>query len=66
MQLSKQSMLSNNDKVSTTITITVKVNNLTGSAVIGLDEYEFVKSNSSIDLIYDTVEKLALELQRGI
>jgi hypothetical protein len=50
----------------TTITVTVKLAGETGSAAIDLAEYEFVKQNSDIDLIYDTIEKLTLELQRGI
>jgi hypothetical protein len=50
----------------TTITVTVKLAGETGSVTIDLAEYEFVKQNSDIDLIYDTIEKLTLELQRGI
>lgn len=54
------------DSANTSITVTVRVNNSVGSATIDLSEYEFVKKNSDIDLIYDTVEKLTAELQRGI
>ena len=66
MQSDKQTKPSSNDRPVTTITVTVKLAGETGSAAIDLAEYEFVKQNSDIDLIYDTIEKLTLELQRGI
>lgn len=66
MQSDKQTKPSSNDRSVTTITVTVKLAGETGSAAIDLAEYEFVKQNSDIDLIYDTIEKLTLELQRGI
>ena len=66
MQSDKQTKPSSNDRPVTTITVTVKLAGETGSATIDLAEYEFVKQNSDIDLIYDTIEKLTLELQRGI
>jgi hypothetical protein len=66
MQSDKQTKPSSNDRPVTTITVTVKLAGETGSVTIDLAEYEFVKQNSDIDLIYDTIEKLTLELQRGI
>jgi hypothetical protein len=66
MQFAMLAELSKIDKVSASITVTVKIENSVGSAIIDLAEYEFMKENSDIDLIYDTVERLTLELQRGI
>lgn len=64
MQSAEQSKPSTNDKA--TITVTVTVENNTVSTTIDLSEYEFVKETSGIDLIYQSVERLTLELQRGI
>ena len=66
MQSVKQTEPSSNDRPVSTITVTVKLAGETGSVTIDLAEYEFVKQNSDIDLIYDTIEKLTLELQRSI
>lgn len=50
----------------TTITVTVTVQNNTSSTVIDIGEYELVKETTGIDLIYQSIERLTLELQRGI
>lgn len=64
MQSAEQIKPSSNDK--TTITVTVTVQNNTSSTVIDIGEYELVKETTGIDLIYQSIERLTLELQRGI
>jgi hypothetical protein len=66
MQSVKPNKPLNSDKQTASITVTVRIANSSGSVTIDLAEYEFVKEHSSVDLIYDTVEKLTAELQRGI
>jgi hypothetical protein len=64
MQSAEQIKPLSSDK--TTITVTVTVQNNTSSTVIDVGEYELVKETTGIDLIYQSIERLTLELQRGI
>jgi hypothetical protein len=66
MQSVEPNRPSTSDSRTASITVTVQVANSTRSVTIDLVEYDFVKEHSSIDLIYNTVEQLTVELQRGI
>lgn len=64
--MTQPNFLKTEDKVQAEITVTVTAYGSSAKTSFSVDEYEFMKESHGVDLIYDVIDQLKLELQRGI